>query len=78
MISDDLIITQFMIGDVEHDDTLKECFTKGVKCASRLERIKTLDEVQKIGESYGQFLNSSFMLELNRLIADAKESTNGN
>ena len=76
MISDDLITTQFTIGDVEHDDTLKECFIKGVKWASRLERIKTLEEVREIIKSAVH--EQPLIDDIDRLIAEAKESTNGN
>ena len=46
--------------------------TELVKDVSRLERIKTLEEVREIGREYGRCLDTSFIEELDRLIEQAK------
>ena len=47
-------------------------FYYGYAVASRLERIKTLEEVREIGREYGCCLDTSFIEELDRLIEQAK------
>ena len=49
-----------------------EAMRYAIDKASRLERIKTLEEVREIGREYGRCLDTSFIEELDRLIEQAK------